>query len=86
MIRYKLANGMSLGHEIENGPQHLWFRADHLPHGFENEAKLYPPTQGGKGRHANVNQMPDLRDEAVARLTIKDLDQAVRLLNGLLGK
>jgi hypothetical protein len=28
MVRYKLANGKSLGHQIDTAPQHLWFVAE----------------------------------------------------------
>lgn len=84
MVRYKLANGMSLGHQIETAPQHVWIAADRVPATLSGAAKNYPATEGGKGRHSNVNQMPDLRDQAVARITITELSQAERLLNALL--
>ena len=84
MVRYKLANGMSLGHQIDTAPQHLWIAADRVPAGFADTAKPYPAAEGGKGRHSNVNQMPDLRDQAVARITVTELSQAERLLNALL--
>jgi hypothetical protein len=86
MIRYKLANGTSLGHQIETAPQHLWLAADRLPAEFQSSAKLYPAAEGGKGRHSNVNQMPDLRDRAVARVTISEASEAERLLNALLAR
>lgn len=86
MVRYKLANGASLGHQIETTPQHLWFAAARLPDTFKGVAKLYPATEGGKGRHSNVNQMPDLRDQEVARLTVTTVDQAESLLNALLAR
>jgi hypothetical protein len=47
-------------------------------------ARLYPATTKGEGRHFNVNQMPDLRDQAVARVTVTSLEQAKTLLNELL--
>jgi len=84
MVRYKLANGMSLGHQFETTPQHIWIAADRVPPTFNGAAKIYPATEGGKGRHSNVNQMPDLRDQAVARVTITEIGQAERLLNALL--
>lgn len=85
MVRYKLANGKSLGHEIGSRPQHLWFAADGtLPSSAKGKARLYPATVGGKGRHSNVNQMPDLRDKPVARVTVSDVGEAETLLNELL--
>jgi hypothetical protein len=84
MIRYKLTNGLSLGHQIETTPQHLWFavsKAD-LPASLSG-AKIYPATVDGKGRHSNVNQMPDLRDKAVVRLTVSTVEEAETLLNHL---
>jgi hypothetical protein len=85
MIRYKLANGKSLGHQIETKPQHLWFAAgEPMPTIPAGETRLYPVTAGGKGRHSNVNQMPDLRDKAVARVTVRTVEEAKTLLNGLL--
>ena len=83
MIRYRLANGRSLGHQIETSPQHLWFASDDrldLP----AMARAYPVTEGGKGRHSNVNQMPDLRDQAVTRVTVQTVEEAEVLLNALL--
>ena len=84
MIRYKLANGISLGHQVDVTLQHVWLAADRLPAAYHSGAKFYSATAGGKGRHSNVNQMPDLRDRAVARLTISDISQAETLLNDLL--
>jgi hypothetical protein len=84
MIRYKLTNGLSLGHQIDTTPQHLWFvvsKAD-LPSSLKG-AKIYPATVDGKGRHSNVNQMPDLRDKAVVRLTVSTVEEAETLLNHL---
>ena len=85
MSRYTLANGKSLGHEIGVPAQHLWFAATApLPDCANGQARLYPATEGGKGRHSNVNQMPDLRDKPVARLTLTSLEEAKTLLNQLL--
>lgn len=88
MIRYRLANGWSLGHQIGTRPQHVWLAAASLPLSLPSGIARadYPATEGGKGRHSNVNQMPDLRDQAVVRLTVTSLDQAERLLNAMLTK
>lgn len=85
MARYKLANGRSVGHEIDVAAQHLWFGATTpLPDCAKGRARLYPATERGEGRHSNVNQMPDLRDKPVARFTATTLDEAKELLNELL--
>lgn len=83
MIRYRLANGRSLGHQIETTPQHFWFASDDRL-SLSPTARAYPVTEGGKGRHSNVNQMPDLRDQAVTRVTVQTVEEAETLLNALL--
>ncbi|PZO40728.1 MAG: hypothetical protein DCE92_01915 [Alphaproteobacteria bacterium] len=83
MVRYQLSNGASLGHQIEGHTQHLWIAQARAPKSLAS-AKLYPATTDGEGRHSNIQQMPDMRDEAVLRLTVTDIEEAEQFLNGML--
>lgn len=83
MVRYKLSNGASLGHQIECHAQHLWIAQSRAPNSVAS-AKLYPATTGGAGRHSNIQQMPDMRDKAVIRFTVADVAEAEQLVKDML--